>query len=77
MYGKHVSEETRRKMSETHKRGKLCKHVLCVETGETFVSTTEAAKAPGLSQSNVSAVARGVRKHSKGYHFRYIEEVTH
>lgn len=77
MYGKTVSEETRRKMSEAQKRGKLCKHVLCVETGETFISTTEAAKALGLSQSNVSAVARGVRKHTKGYHFKYIEEVTH
>jgi group I intron endonuclease len=76
MYGKTVSEETRRKMSEAHKRGKLCKHVLCVETGETFVSATEAAKALGLSQGNVSAVARGERKHSKGYHFKYIEEVT-
>lgn len=77
MYGKHVSEETRRKMSEAHKRCKLCKHVLCVETGETFVSATEAAKVLGLSQGNVSAVARGVRKHSKGYHFQYVEEVRH
>lgn len=77
MYGKHASEETRRKMSEAQKRGKLCKHVLCVETGETFVSASEAARALGLSQGNVSAVARGERKHSKGYHFKYIEEVTH
>ena len=77
MYGKHVSEETRRKMSEAHKHCNLCKHVLCVETGETFVSASEAARALGLSQGNVSAVARGERKHSKGYHFEYIEEVTH
>ena len=69
--------ETRRKMSEAHRHCKLRKHVPCVETGETFASTAEAAKALGLSQGNVSAVARGVRKHSKGYHFRYIGEVTH
>lgn len=77
MYGKHAPEETRRKMSEAQKRGKPCRHVPCVETGETFVSATEAAKALGLPQGDVPAVARGERKHSKGYHFRYVEEVTH
>lgn len=77
MYGKKFSEETRHKMSESHKRGKLCKHVLCVETGEIFISATEAARSLGMSQGNVSAVARGVRKCSKGYHFKYVKEVTH
>lgn len=77
MYGKTLSEETRAKMSETHKHCNLCKHVLCVETGKTFVSATEAARAMGLSQGNVSAVARGERSHTKGYHFRYAQEVTH
>lgn len=40
--------------------------------GNSSGKMSEAAKALGLSQGNVSAVARGVRKHSKGYHFRYV-----
>ena len=78
MYGKHLSEDTKNKMSESHKNCNLCKAVICIETGEMFISTAEVARIMKLSQSNVSAVARGARKHTKGYHFKYVaKEVTH
>lgn len=75
MYGRHVSDYTKAKMSSSHKNCSLCKSVICVETGEIFKSTADAARKLNLSQSNVSSVARGVRKCTKGYHFKYLKEV--
>lgn len=72
MYGKHVSDDTKAKMSDSHKDCSLCKSVICVETGETFKSASDAARKMNLSQGNVSSVARGTRKHTKGYHFKYV-----
>ena len=72
MYGKHITEETRAKMSESHKYCRLCKRILCIETGVIFHSSTEAARKMGLSQGNIGMVARGERKHTKGYHFVYL-----
>lgn len=79
MYGKHLSDETKSKMSESHSNGVLCKAIICIETGEIFISASDVARKMNLSQGNVSSVARGERKHTKGFHFQYInkEEVTH
>lgn len=74
MYGKHITEETRTKMSESHKNCSLCKAIICLETGKIFVSTSEAARIMKLSQSNVAAVAKSERKHTKGYHFEYLSK---
>lgn len=74
MYGKHLSEETKRKMSDSHKHGSLCKPILCIETGKVFVSSSEVAREMNLSQGNVASVARGKRKHTKGFHFKYLEK---
>ena len=74
MYGKHISEETRLKMSESHKNCSLCKPIICLETGEIFVSASDASRKMGLSQGNISNVARGVRKHTKGFHFEFVNQ---
>lgn len=76
MYGKHMSEETKIKMSKSHKNCSLCKAIVCLETGEVFISASEVARTMNLSQGLVSAVARGERKHTKGYHFKYIAKVV-
>ena len=76
MYGKQISEDTKIKMSEAHKKCGLCKKIMCLETGEVFVSSAEVARIMGLSQGNVSAVANGKRKHAKGYHFEYYEKAV-
>lgn len=36
--------------------------------------TAEAARIMKLSQSNVAAVAKSERKHTKGYHFEYLSK---
>lgn len=78
MYGRRASDYTKEKMSASHKDCSLCKQVICIETGETFKSASDASRKMNLSQGNVSSVARGVREHTKGYHFKYVtKEVTH
>ena len=50
------------------------KRVLCMETGVTYNSTKEAAKANNICQSLVSDVCRGKWKSAKGLHFHYVDE---
>lgn len=79
----HLSEETKKKLSEMFKGknnpfyGKcnkdLCKKVLCVDTGETYQSISEAANKLNLCRVGISSVCNGRRITCGGYHFRFIE----
>eukprot|EP00808_Paulinella_micropora_P018906 g81806.t1 len=56
---------------EIRKKGRPCKPVMVVETGEVFSSQTEAAKCMGVFQGDISrAIKRGVR--SGGYHWKFV-----
>lgn len=73
--GKHPSPEARKKMSESHK-GKISgnrKAVICVETGISYSSGTEAAKSIGVTNTAISNVLRGIHKTSGGYHWKYAD----
>ena len=52
------------------------KHVFCITTGEVFASVTDAAKAVGSSQNNLSAHLAGITNHCKGKRFCFISKVT-
>lgn len=69
------SEECRKKLSEANK-GKLghnMRSVICIDTGEVFVSITAAAKAKGVDQRNISACLCGKRHRTAGLHWKYFE----
>ena len=51
---------------------KLCKQVLCVETGKIYPSTMEVQRQFGFNNSGVSAVCLGKCKTYKGYHWEYV-----
>ena len=73
--GVHLSAETRRKLSESHK-GQIPwnrKAVICVETGISYSSCTEAAESIGVTSKAISNVLRGKSKTSGGYHWKYVE----
>lgn len=72
--GKTFSEESRKRMSEAQKgRPSPCrKPIKCHETGVTYPSLTETAKALGVSPSSICAVLKGKRTHTKGFSFSYV-----
>lgn len=70
--GKHHSAETLQKLTE-NKRDQM-KVVLCVETGETYPSISEAARKTGLSQGNISMCCLGQRQTTHGLHWVYFNE---
>ena len=75
--GKKCSEDTKRKMSEAQAKNK--KAVICITTGETFVSISEAAIHYKVAKGNISACCRG-RKQSTGelngtrLQWKYVED---
>jgi len=77
--GRHHSEETKRKLSEARigtKQSrdqvlKKSKSVICIESGVTYDSITEAAKAHGVSIHAVSNVLRGKSQTAAKCHWQY------
>lgn len=59
----------------SHLRGcKGAKKIICLETGQIFRTTREAAEEMGLDSSNISKVCNGKRKTCHGFHFEFIKE---
>lgn len=82
-FGKPRSPETLKKLSEvrvgrfTGADSPVARAVVCVETGETFVSIAEAVKwirstrYPKATHSLISTVCSGGRRIAYGYHWQY------
>lgn len=84
-YGKHHSEETRKRWSKQRsgrkltpewkaKIGKACqKKVVNLDTGEIFDSLKEAAEKYGIPATHITRVCKGRRKKTGGYRWQYYE----
>lgn len=72
MKGKHLSDETKRKIVESRGQ-KMWKKVICIETGQVFDSIKLAEEFTGL-RNGVGSCVRGINKTSKGYHWKYYDE---
>lgn len=76
MYGRHHTEEAKRKMSEK-KRGQQSWRrnktpVLCVELDRVFHDATEAAKELSIDSCSILKVCRGERHTCGGYHWEFV-----
>ena len=70
-YGKHLSPEHRRKISENYAGGPTPFAVVCVELDTTFPSIKEAARSLGIRDaSNIYRCISGARATAAGYHWR-------
>lgn len=69
-YGKKHDEETRARMSRNRPKivEKKRKKVICIETGVTYPSITEAGKQTGIT--SIGYVLRGITQTAGGYHWR-------
>ena len=57
---------------EGKRESKLCKPVICIETGEVFASSADAAEYMGVHYTMMSAACIGKVKTCKGKHFCYL-----
>ncbi len=58
--------------AEGKRESKLCKPVICIETGEVFASATDAAEHMGVHYTTISATCLGKVQTCKGMHFCYL-----
>lgn len=75
--GKLHSNETKNKISETKKgksNTKLTKKIICLNTGDVYVSQTEASEKLNIKQNNISRVCLKQRKKYKGLVFMFYDE---
>lgn len=77
MYGRHHTEESRKKMSDSRKGKPSPKRnmtpVLCVELNKIYDCASSAAKDLGISNS-ILEVCYGHRHTAGGYHWKFISE---
>lgn len=92
MYGKHHSEETRKKISIALKNGaafntgkpmpeetkrKKSRPVVCLDTGIVYFGVREAERQTGINHSYICACLSGKQKRAGGFQWEYyIEEVA-
>jgi hypothetical protein len=62
--------------AEGELNSKLCKPVICIETGEVFTSVTDAAEHAGEYAQNMSNHLNGKRRSIKGKHYCYLSRVN-
>lgn len=78
MYGKHHTEDAKKKMSEKRK-GRISEkrnpnHVICIEKNLIFQDSVTAAKEFGIQSSGILQVCYGKRKTCGGYHWKFLLE---
>lgn len=74
LLGKHHTEETKKKMSESHKQEI---YIQCIETGEIFHGPMQAARAKGKANSqggHITQCCRGKRLTAFKYHWQYTSK---
>lgn len=71
--GHKMSEETRRKLSESNRK-RLGRKVICVETEQIFDTITDASRWCNTPHSNISACLIGKQKTAGGYHWEYYDK---
>lgn len=69
LYGKHLSEETKKKISD-----KKSKPIICVETGIVYKNTYVASEETGVSRASIVSHIRGKSKSAGGYHWKYANQ---
>ena len=69
MYGKHHSEETRKKISET-KRNR--ERVYCQELDKEFTDAATASKELKLDSGGILKTCRGERHTCGGFHWNFV-----
>ncbi len=76
MYGKHHTEEARKKMSEKRKGGNnpAARCVICLDTGKVYSCIKEAANDTGACRTGITKCCLGQRKTCGKLHWEYYNK---
>ena len=69
--GRVASEETKRKLSESH-NGRNAKKVICIETNVVYQSISDAAQCTNIDGGNIGKVCNNKAKTAGGYHWAFV-----
>lgn len=81
LYGKTLSDETKQKMSESHKKyyethefnlEPKRKEVIRIEDNKVYASIESAAQELNICRSSISECCSGKRKSAGGYHWKFV-----
>lgn len=74
-YGKSHSEESKRKISETKFANGMVSEtpVICIDTGRTYRSISDASRHTGCNTSAISKCCRGIYKSTHGLRWEYSD----
>lgn len=77
--GRKLSKEQIEKLKKIKKNTSsgacICKKVICIETNEKFLSTTQASEKTGVQRYKISEMCNNKKKHEKcSLHFRFEED---
>ena len=82
MYGKHLPEESKIKMSVA-KKGKHTgedhhnsKPVICIDTKQVYSAAATASKVTGVNKAHICSCCNNVRKHAGGFQWKLIYDTT-
>ena len=75
MYGKHHTDEAKRKISENHPNNKTVVQINpnTNEVVNTYCSAREASRQTGFNQGNISQCCNGKRKTTGGFIWKFAE----
>lgn len=77
MYGKHHTDEAKKKISVKNKGSKSNRKytipVMCIELNKLFIDHIAAGKELCLDNSTILKVCKGERKTCGGYHFEFVK----
>lgn len=73
--GKHHTPDTKEKMQQIKKKQGISKSVICIETGEYFISLKDAQRKTGCRSNCISACCQGSTRYSTvgGYHWKFAD----
>ena len=72
---KEQNEKLKKIKKNTSSGACICKKVICIETNEKFLSTTQASEKTGVQRYKISEMCNNKKKHEKcSLHFRFEED---
>lgn len=75
LYGKHHTEETKKKLSIICKKNSVNRReIICLNTLKIYNSAKEASEELNLDRSCIAKVCKGKRLQTGGYKFMYLED---